>query len=271
MFAINIWYPHLVTGFDAQGNAILSLKGNVDELIQSYKDAAQSARQEMISSGGDIFKTFKNEYNQISTGFGGTPGYRQKLTLAKRIQELINSGTEKEINDFFKDFTNDGEANIDGEWYTLAMYRDILKDIGIDTDIAGRAPWIDYWTGDTDIEKLKSYSAKILSFIKSTTTEMNISTSKVKSLMDAYLGEDLDYAKLGAEARSTIDQIISNFDVDFIDQFENADALYAWIKTNIVDAFSDQDVVDAVDSLKKLMLEFNQGDITYYDYVEQLK
>lgn len=36
-------YPDLVTGYDAQGNAILSLKGNVDELTDSYKKAQQEA------------------------------------------------------------------------------------------------------------------------------------------------------------------------------------------------------------------------------------
>lgn len=36
-------YPDLITGYDAQGNAILSLKGNVDELTDSYKKAQQEA------------------------------------------------------------------------------------------------------------------------------------------------------------------------------------------------------------------------------------
>ena len=36
-------YPDLVIGYDAQGNAILSLKGNVDELLESYKKVQQEA------------------------------------------------------------------------------------------------------------------------------------------------------------------------------------------------------------------------------------
>lgn len=36
-------YPDLVIGYDAQGNAILSLKGNVDGLLESYKKVQQEA------------------------------------------------------------------------------------------------------------------------------------------------------------------------------------------------------------------------------------
>ncbi len=36
-------YPNLVIGYDSQGNAVLSLKGNVDELTESYKKAQQEA------------------------------------------------------------------------------------------------------------------------------------------------------------------------------------------------------------------------------------
>ena len=88
--------------------------------------------------------------------------------------------------------------------------------------------------------------------------------------MDAYLGEDFDYAKLSSTAQSYVDQIVSGLSAEFIDGFDTADDLYNWIKTNIVDAFKNKDVVDAVEALSNLQVKFRAGDITYSDYINQL-
>ena len=60
-------YPHLVTGFDAQGNAILSLKGNVDELIQ----AMQKSQKHMAI---------------VIDEFGGTTGL---VTMEDALEEMV--------------------------------------------------------------------------------------------------------------------------------------------------------------------------------------
>lgn len=259
-------YPHLVTGFDAQGNAILSLKGNVDELIQAYKDAAQAARQQMIAGGDDIWDTFKNTYSSDPIASWENTGMVQKLKLAKEMQKLINSGTQDEINQFFDDL-NRGALEIDGQKYS-GVERDDL----FDADAAGItfSDFRNAWDGTIDVGKFKQQATKINSFIKSTTTAINTETSKVKSLMDAYLGEDLDYAGLSEKSRSYIDQVVSGFDAEFISGFDSADALYNHIKTNIIDVFKDSSVVDTISDLSNLQLEFSAGDMSYADYQTQL-
>ena len=259
-------YPHLVTGFDVQGNAILSLKGNVDQLTQAYKEAAQAARQKAIASGGDIFDTFKNTYSSDPSATWDTTGLDQQIKLAKKLQELINDGNQDEINEFFNDL-NSGNIEIDGQKYSNIEFDDLAKAAGIDQSFYKN--WFARKT-KIDMGAFEQQSNKLLSFIKSATTSINTETNKVKTLMDAYLGEDLDYAALSEKSRSFINQIVSGLNAEFIHGFDSADALYNWIKTNIVDAFQDPSVIDAINDLSSLQLEFAKGDINYADYQKQL-
>ena len=257
-------YPHLVTGYDSQGNAILSLKGNVEQLTQAYRDAAQAARQQMIAGGDNVFTAFKDNHSLDAKNILQTSGYEQQIKLAKVMQELITNGTDEEITSFF-DKLGKSKLMIDGEIYAAGIEgRDLYKSAGIDkSDFTN-------WSGQIDIDAFKQKYAKLGEFIKTYTTKINTETSKVKSLMDAYLGEDLDYVKLSAKSRSLIDQIIAGFDAEFIAGFDNADALYTHIKTEIVEAFQDPSVTEAITNLSDLQLEFSKGDILYSDYKTQL-
>lgn len=259
-------YPNLVTGFDAQGNAILSLKGNVDELIQAYKEAAQANRQATIAKSGDIFTAFKNIYSDDPTLSWEDTGLIQQIKLAEKLQELINNGTQEEINDFFYDL-NSGNIQIDGQSYSNIEFDDLVEASGLDKSFYNNGM---IRKENIDLDKFKSQSQKLLSFIKAKTTQINTETNKVKSLMDAYLGEDLDYTSLSDKSRAVIGQIVSGFDAEFIHSFDSADALYNYIKTNIVSAFQDPGVVDAVNNLSDLQLEFAEGSMSYAEYKQKL-
>ena len=58
-------FPNLIQGYTSEGNAILSLKGNVEELRNAYKEAQQEAYNMLVvsgkdSDGNDIIKNFQN-------------------------------------------------------------------------------------------------------------------------------------------------------------------------------------------------------------------
>ena len=248
-------YPHLVTGFDAQGNAILSLKGNVDELVQAYKEAAQASRQKMIAGGDDIFNTFKNNVFDSKKTAWDQAGLTQQVDVAEQLLKAINSGNKEKMQSTYDSLF---------ENRTDALYK-VLESSGLQL-----GDFRNGLTGKIDVESYKQTAQKLQSFVKSTTTQINTETSKVKSLMDAYLGEDLDYAALSDKNRSFIDQIVSGFSADFISGFDSADTLYNWIKTNIIGAFQDSSVIDAINSLSDLQVEFAKGDMSYSDYKEQL-
>lgn len=259
-------YPHLVTGYDTQGNAILSLKGNVDELIQAYKEAAQLARQQMIAGGKDVFDTFKTNYDTETFWGIDETGIKQQKELAENLLNVINAGTNDEIIDYITPILNLKMSDKKGS-VSHSDLKDLMKSAGIDKFYSFNWGTMGY---NIDIESLKEQLPKLNAYIKSTTTLINTETSKVKSLLSAYLGEDLDYASYSDKTRAYIDNIISGLDAEFIGGFDSADALYNHIKTNIIDVFKAPEVTDALSDLSELQLKFADGDIVYSDYRAQL-
>lgn len=241
-------FPEMVTGYNEEGNAILKCKGNVEELTAAYEAAAQAARQEAIAGADDVFDAFKGNYDNVAvTGFGET-GLKQQLDVANELVELIGNGDEAGVSSFFD--INDGIQN---------DINNMLKAAGLTRkDFNGT------------IEDMQKAMPKLLSFVRSTTTGINTETNKVKSIMDAYLGDDFDYAKLDNETQNIINTLVSNLSADFINEFENADDLYNWIKLNIIDAFTDPELSKSVGSsiaqMIDLQYQFERGEMSVLQY-----
>ena len=52
--------PSLVSGYDSQGNAILTCKGNVEELTEAYEKLIHAQNREILVNSGNIEKDFGN-------------------------------------------------------------------------------------------------------------------------------------------------------------------------------------------------------------------
>lgn len=107
-------FPEMISGYTKEGTAILSCRGNVDELTKAYEAAAQAARQAAIAGGSGVFDSAKEEYNSNPSVSWEETGLQQKQKLANKLVELANQGTEEEIQKFFNDL-NAGNIEIDGE------------------------------------------------------------------------------------------------------------------------------------------------------------
>lgn len=251
-------YPELVVGFDAQGNAILSLKGNVDQLTEAYNNAAQAARQQMIASGDDVFNLFKDTYNKDTYGWDREASLSTQLKIATQLQEVLATGDTDQVQTVYDKLYN---TDMDMLYATLEAAGIKLKDFR------------DVW-GNVKPDNFRQISGQLLSLIQSTTTKINAETSKVKSLLDAYLGEDLNYATLDDETKNTVDGIISNLNAEFIHGFDSSADLWNWIKTNVVDPFSDpsigKDISKNISNIFDLQSQFKSGEIDLGSYQEQI-
>lgn len=256
-------FPEMISGYTKEGNAILLCKGNVDELTKAYEAAAQAARQAAIAGGNDVFDSAKEEYNSNpSVSWEGT-GLKQKQKLANKLVELANQGTEEEIQKFFNDL-NAGNIEIDGEKYSNIELDALFKEAGI--DISDFRSW---WDNSIDVDKYKEKMRSLESFIKTSVTKINTETSKVKSILSAYLGEDDDYAKLDDETKSIINNIVSQLDSEFVFSFDNVDSLYNWVSENIVQAFSGNN--GKVQNAIKDFLKIDTSRLSVTDYKKEIE
>lgn len=256
-------FPEMISGYTKEGNAILLCKGNVEELTKAYEAAEQAARQAAIAGGNDVFDSAKEEYNSNpSVSWEGT-GLKQKQKLANKLVELSNQGTEEEIQKFFSDL-NAGNVEIDGEKYSNIELDALFKEAGI--DISDFRSW---WDGSIDVDKYKEKMRSLESFIKTSVTKINTETSKVRSILSAYLGEDEDYAKLDDETKSIINNIVSQLDSEFVFSFDNIDSLYNWVSENIVQAFSGNN--GKVQNAIKDFLKIDTSSLSVTDYKKEIK
>ena len=247
-------YPELVIGFDAQGNAILSLKGNVDQLTEAYNNAAQAARQQLIAGSKGVFDLFKDTYNKDTYGWDPEASLSTQLKIATQLQEVLATGDVNQVQTVYDKLY---DTDMDMLYATLEAAGINLKDFR------------DVW-GNVKPDNFRQISGQLLSLIQSTTTKINAETSKVKSLLDAYLGEDLNYATLDDETKNTVDGIISNLNAEFLHGFDSSADLWNWIKTNVVDPFSDpsigKDISKNISDIFDLQSQFKSGEIDLGSY-----
>lgn len=256
-------FPEMISGYTKEGTAILSCKGNVDELTKAYEAAAQAARQAAIAGGSGVFDSAKEEYNSNPSVSWEETGLKQKQKLANKLVELANQGTEEEIQKFFNDL-NAGNIEIDGEKYSNIELDALFKEAGI--DVSDFRSWRD---NSIDVDKYKEKMRSLESFIKTSVTKINTETSKVRSILSAYLGEDEDYAKLDDETKSIINNIVSQLDSEFVFSFDNIDSLYNWVSENIVQAFSGNN--GKVQNAIKDFLKIDTSSLSVTDYKKEIE
>lgn len=256
-------FPEMISGYTKEGTAILSCKGNVDELTKAYEAAAQAARQAAIAGGSGVFDSAKEEYNSNPSVSWEETGLQQKQKLANKLVELANQGTEEEIQKFFNDL-NAGNIEIDGEKYSNIELDALFKEAGIDISDFRRR-----WDHSIDVDKYKEKMRSLESFIKTSVTKINTETSKVRSILSAYLGEDEDYAKLDDETKSIINNIVSQLDSEFVFSFDNIDSLYNWVSENIVQAFSGNN--GKVQNAIKDFLKIDTSSLSVTDYKKEIE
>jgi TP901 family phage tail tape measure protein len=246
-------FPTMVSGYDAEGNAILKNKGNVEALTAAYEEQAQAARQAAIAGADDVFNAFKGDYDNSAQWFWEKDtGLKQQVELAERLVNLIGNENIGGLNSFF-------DVPI-GASYSETDLKNMLNSVGIDKG--------DVWDASTgvDLEALQKAMPKLQSYLKTSVATINAETSKVKTLMDAYLGEDLDYAKLDNKAQSAVDTIISSLDADTLNRFDSADALYAWIDANILSPFTDPNTSAAITEAYQNLLEPDMSGLNWAEY-----
>lgn len=227
-------FPNLVKGYTNQGNAILTLKGNVDGLRDAYKNAQKEAYNLLITSGknnngndiidqwnnnkkaGKFSKLFNLGLDDIGKGISMTDAVKQLKEIqnmtAEEYRKLKSTDSRKEIlklTDVQKDI-------LYGSYLT--------KSLGLNENIS-----------DKDFENAKK-QAKAL--VQTYNAEIESSLSNVRSLANAYLMTNSDYEKLDDSAKNAVSMLINSLDKNIANGFEKKSDVGAYV-ANIISTFSD--------------------------------
>ena len=233
-------FPEMVTGWTKEGNAILSTKGNVEALTRAYEENARAARDAILSKSNIIFKDFLNDTTTDASGWrwNNHLGYAD---LEKVIQLYIDQASGK--------IDNILTSEIAGEDYFGMAVEKIRDAIGQE--------------GLLDIKALQAY-------LRQVQTEARAASSNVKTVLNAYLQDDFDYAKLSDNSRNIVDALVSSFDTEFYNQFGSATEMYAHVIENVVKPL--QNTVNAAEfeATFDMQTKFNNGEVSIKDYQSKI-
>lgn len=190
-------YPSLIAGHTSEGNAILTLKGNVEALTKAYKDEQKAAAASVIS-GSDKENTnvVKNYKNESKTGiknafksaftFNSDKSMVNGLSTSQKISYL-----ERATNLSIKDLRNySGSIGSDN------VFRSLLKTYGLDTDSTDQEV-------TTIIQNMKADLATYQA-------EVDEAMKGIKTKANAYFVYNSDYDNLNDEQINQISSLINN-------------------------------------------------------------
>ena len=247
-------YPGLVESYDAQGNAILKCKDNVEALNKAMTDEKNAYYETIVSKEQD---TFGKALENIATNqgiFGGDD--KTYLTQLKNIDEIVKKVQSKE--------------DISLMWADMHNLDTIIKGAGIEDILR-----YDKSTGEsiykiedndisTAISSIQNYKAALNRQIN------DLVNNSFKPVLDAYIHyTDEQFSTLDSKSQALIEQYINsatwdNFYSKIIDpKASTADNLESVKQTvsSIVKAFKNPELTNTLNEVQAQIDDIKSGKI----------
>lgn len=259
-------FPALVQGYTDEGNAILNIKGNVEQLRDAYKEARQEAYNLLIvsgkdSDGNDIIKQWKDTHD---TGFlsdmfdlgnddvGGGISASDALEQLRAIQQM-SADEYREI----KRITASGSRK------EIAGLTDIEKEIGYGSYLY-KALGLD---SNSTNEEFKEAQRQAKALIQTYNAEIESALSDVETLANAYLMTNEDYDKLDKQSKSAASILANNLSASIADGFLSKEDVSAYVDKIVQLLLGNNDISE---NLVKLF-QFEDGDLGVVKFVQELQ
>lgn len=295
-------FPSLITGYDEQGNALLSCKGNVEALTEAYEKLIHAQNSDILSSSGKIEKDFANSikdannedwwgktrqwFTNNDTSFWGflakTNPIGSTISVVDQAQDWFGDGNAMTTDTakLLKDLLNTDRSKVDDviatyDKQTLQEIETALESAGIDTGFMGRN------TAKALEETLKNDSAKIKGIVDNFYGNLEETIDQQKTIATAKLSEAFDissaisglnYGNISEELQAIAYQTVNSFDYDFLSKLsESGKSVEQWTTEmlNQLNALSKADNAK-IEAAFDLQTQFNGGDISYGEYVKSL-
>lgn len=229
-------FPNLITGYTDEGNAILSLKGNVEKLRDAYKEAQTEAYNLLIvsgedSDGNDIISNYKNQINGKESSLSKTSSYINGEGGAKDAIDIITRLTGTLTPDEFRDTYNELYEQYKNIWNSDKI-QDALKSSGFEE--LSHAPKWGELTSD-DLAKVKSTAQATIQTYKA---EIDSQLKNVDTLANAYLMTNEDYSKLDEQSQTAASLIVNSITEDIANGFKTKEDVGTYV-ANIVSKIKD--------------------------------
>ena len=273
--------PSLVSGYDEQGNALLSCKGNVEQLTAAYENLIHVQNNDVLANAGNIEDVFSNTLEEANSGswdmlwqrffWGGKTGGEMNLPAIKLLEDVYSgklSGVEEIKNSL------EGLTIFEEDVRHRVKIAEALEESGVELIDDSVSKTLDNLM-KTDPSKLKgiidNYYAQFGEVIEQ---QKSIATAKLSEAFDvSNVISGLDYGNISEELQAIAYQTVNGFDFDFFSGLsERGETVEGWVTDllNQLNSISKEDNAK-IETGFELQTKFNGGEISYGEYVNSLK
>ncbi len=269
--------PSLVSGYDAQGNALLSCKGNVEELTKAYENLIKTQNNEVLSTAGDIGKDFANKVKDNNKqGIGDIA--KQIFTLGLAGDSNMSEETIRRLENILSYANSDKldwaiENQLSGD-DALHNYRSeikaALKSAGVDVEL--------FNFDESLAEAVNKHPEIIKGIIDDYRSGLEESAAQMKTIAQAALSDafdlsDSEYYDMSDTMKGVVRNVVNSFDYEFYKAYTDNPL---GVKTYINDMLDQLKTLGDADGAKieaafDLQTQFNGGEISYGEYVDGLE
>ncbi len=220
-------FPTMITGYTDEGNAIIALKGNAEELRDTYKEAQKEAYNLLIvsgedSDGNDIITNYQNQIHGNESFLSTASTYIDGEAGAKDAIDIITRLTGALTPDEFRAAYNQLYEEYKNIWNSEKI-QDALKSSGFE-ELTHAPKWSELTTEDLASVK---YSAQ--GTIQTYQAEIDSQLQNVRTLANAYLMTNEDYTKLDEQSKTAASLLVNSIDESIADKFENKSDVGAYV------------------------------------------
>lgn len=267
-------FPTLVSGYDAQGNAILSCAGSVDKLNAAYKEMANNNYDDVLKEANNFIKDFKNKSDDLESD--------NEWGQFWDTVPFVSNDMRKDSYDTLKDLISDTE-NFDDKMSDLSFH----ADWDFDLDAYDKLNEIAQAFENAGIER-KNFFESDGDFVKRAITEnkkvakqivgdyeeqMKAATEDMQTATEAYFGKAFlngKYSNISKNMQNAMNQMIPNLGYDYFSQFKNAEDMYGSLD-KILTSVNDVNGKDKTfETYFDLQAKVNNGECTVGEYVNNL-
>ena len=277
--------PSLVSGYDEQGNALLNVKGNVEELTAAYEKLIKAQNNKILMNAGNIKEDFSNAVEDSKQSNEGWFGWNWTADMGWGKSKLT-----VESANVFKKMLETGDISVLDNWTTnwddmeasYAAFSDLLDSAGFtrkntdDWNPFNNEGYREHIERALKEDK-KSIQLVLSDFYANLETEIEGMKSIVQAkLSDAFDIRSSEYYGISDTLKNVARQIVNGFDFEFFASFEEGgsregSSIEQYIN-NMLDQLktaSEQEGV-SIEAAFDLQTQFNGGEISYGEYVDGL-
>ena len=240
-------FPTMITGYTDEGNVILSLKGNVEELRDAYKEAQKEAYNLLIvsgkdSDGNDIITNYQNQVHGNESWLSKQSSYIDGEAGAKDAIEIITKLTGALTPDEFRETYNQLYEEYKNIWNSDKI-QEALKSSGFE-ELTHAPKWSEITV--EDLAKVK-YSAQAT--IQTYNAEIDSQLKNMQTLANAYLMTNSDYEKLDEQSKTAASLLVNSINKNIANKFSSKEDVGAYVGKLVASISDNKEVQDALKEL----------------------